>query len=110
MRLACAGLYGQINFVSVCTGASRERQKRCAFAGGSASQGRGSALQPSQSRMLAAAAAGFEAQLCILCENKVGRETLPVLVALTWEFDNDVYFKIQTNLKPLHHRYTYSFL
>lgn len=77
---------------------------------GSASQGPGSALQPSQSRMLAAAAAGFEAQLCILCENKVGRETLPVLVALTWEFDNDVYFKIQTNLKPLHHRYTYSFL
>lgn len=77
---------------------------------GSASQGPGSALQPSQSRMLAAAAAGFVAQLCILCENKVGRETLPVLVALTWEFDNDVYFKIQTNLKPLHHRYTYSFL
>ena len=33
--------------------------------------------------------------------NKVGREILPVLVALTWEFDNDVYFKIQTNHSTL---------
>ena len=59
-------MYGQINFVLVCIRASRERQKRCATAGGGASRWPGSALQPSQSqsqsqsRKHAAAAAGFE--------------------------------------------------
>ena len=53
-------MYGQINFVLDCIRVSRERQKRCASAGGGASRWPGSALQPSQSRKHVAAAAGFE--------------------------------------------------
>ena len=104
MRLACAGPCGQINFVLVCIGASRERQKRCASTGGGASRRPGLALQPSQSRKHMLLLQGLKCNCAFYMlynRNRVGREILLVLVALTWEFDNDVYFKIQTNHSTL---------
>ena len=106
MRLARAGLYGQINFVLACTGSSRKDKK-------------GVLLQevvPLRRQLqhfshhnhnhvsLLLLLQGFRrnSAFCVLNHiNKVGREIIPVLVALTWEFDIDVYFKIQTNHSTL---------